>query len=180
MHIASTANETLNLLWNNYSTLCVQVNPGNMSPETLEIHRNSPLRPFRIATWLARQFIIIAAWSLWEYYSRKLCEHLPIQEKKVKHESTIDWVGRSLKANSIAFSNQTWFGDAYCLRNLILHNGCRVDTTKANTLFKRACDAFPNTTILPDHYIDLTNDHVAELQFNIKNFVDETAKSSPQ
>jgi len=151
-----------------------------MSPETLEIHRNSPRRPFRIATWLARQGFFIAAWSLWEFYSRNLCEYLPNKETKGNHESTVDWVGRSLKANSIAFSNQTSFGGANCLRNLIAHGGCRVDTPRVNALLKRARDAFPNITIWPDRYIDLTHEHVAKLQLNIEEFIDETAKYSPQ
>ena len=71
MHNATTALETLAILWDNYLTLCEKVDLDAMLPDTLEGHIecNSLVRPLRIAAWLARQGYFIAAWALWERYS---------------------------------------------------------------------------------------------------------------
>jgi hypothetical protein len=107
MHTSKTAEETLEFLWRNYVTLCEQVDLEAMPPDTLDVHiqQNSPVRPFRISAWLARQGYFISAWNLWEYYSRSLCQDLPIKAQKQSDESTVDWVARSLTANSNRFPN---------------------------------------------------------------------------
>ncbi len=97
MHNASTTLETLAILWNNYLTLAEQVDLESMSAELLDWHveQNSSVRPFRIAAWVARQGYFVAAWALWEYYSRQLSESLPNQCKKTSKESTVQWLGRA-------------------------------------------------------------------------------------
>ena len=54
-------------------------------------------------------------------------QELTLANKKTRggQESTVDWVGRSLAANSMDFVNQDWFSSANSLRNLIAHNGAR-------------------------------------------------------
>lgn len=176
MHTPTTANETLDFLWNNYLTLCEQVDLDSMSPETLDVHiqQKSPVRQFRIAAWLARQGYFIAAWSLWEYYSRALCQRLPNKEQRARHQSTVDWVARSLTANNVAFTERTWFISANSLRNLIAHSGGRADGSRAKALLERSRLAFPALDTWQDGYLDLTHDHVAELQCKIEDFIRET------
>lgn len=86
MHTAQTARETLEFLWENYQLLCERVDLGAMPPDVLETHveQNSPVRPFRIALWLARYGYFISAWTLWECYSRSLCQNLPNKEERAK------------------------------------------------------------------------------------------------
>lgn len=177
MHTPTTANETLEFLWYNYLTLCEQVDLDSMSPETLDIHiqQNSPVRPFRIAAWLARQGYFITAWSLWEYYSRNLCQRLQNKKQQAGCESTVDWVARSLTANDVTFTERTWFVNANSLRILIAHSGGRVDGSRAKSLLERCRLAFPDIDTWQDGYLDLTHDHMAELQSKIEDFIRETA-----
>jgi hypothetical protein len=177
MHTAKTAYETLEFLWNNYLALCEQVDLDSMPPETLDIHiaNNSRVRPFRIAAWLARQGYFISAWSLWEYYSRSLCQSLPHKEQKLKHESTVEWVARSLAANSRTFTDLSWFGSANCVRNLIAHSGGRVDGAKGQSLLQRSQTAFPSIAAWQDGYLALEHEHVAELQIKVEDYIRETA-----
>ncbi len=92
--------------WDNYVILSEQVDLDAMSPETLDAHieNSSPVRPFKIAAWLGRQGYFIAAWALWEYYSRSLCQGLPNNEKRAGHDPTVRWVAKSLAANGEAFA----------------------------------------------------------------------------
>lgn len=177
MHTAKTAYETLEFLWNNYRELCRQVDLDSMSQETLNIHieNRSPVRPFRIAAWLARQGYFISAWTLWEYYSRSLCQSLPNEKQKRGNESTVKWVARSLAANTKPFTDAEWFDSANCIRNLIAHSGGRVDGLKGQKLLKRSRTAFANIETWPDGYLALTHEHVAELQNKIEYYIQETA-----
>jgi len=177
MHTATTANETLDFLWKNYLTLCEQVDLDVMPPEALDAHiqHNSPVRPFRIAAWLTRQGFFIAAWSLWEYYSRSVCQRLPIKEKKADKESTVNWVGRSLASNKIDFADKDWFVSANALRNLIAHSGARADGSRAEALLRRSRTAFPDIDTWQDGYVNLTHYHVAKLQIKIENIIRKTA-----
>lgn len=177
MHTAKTAHETLEFLWNNYLAICKQVDLDSMPPETLEVHveNNAPVRPFRIAAWLARQGYFISVWSLWEYYSRSLCESLPHKERKRGNESTVDWVARALSANSTSFTDHQWFASANCVRNLIAHSGGRVDGTKGKSLLQRSRTAFSNIDTWQDGYLALEHEHVAELQTKVENYIRETA-----
>jgi hypothetical protein len=177
MHTATTAHETLMFLWNNYLALCEQVDLDSMPPETLDIHieNNSPVRPLRIAAWLARLGYFISAWSLWEYYSRSLCQSLPHKEQKLGNESTVEWVARSLAANSKEFTDQSWFASANCVRNLIAHSGGRVDGSKGQTLLQRSQTAFPNIETWQDGYLALKHEHVVDLQIKVENYIRETA-----
>ncbi len=177
MHTASTALETLDFLWNNYLTLAEQVDLDSMSPETLDVHveHNAPVLPCRIAAWLARHGYFIAAWSLWEYYARGLCQRLPIKEQKAPNESTVAWVGRSLATNAVAFPQIDWFISANGLRNLIAHSGVRVDGPRAQNLFDGSRTAFPDIETLHDGYVAITHCHVAELQLKVEEFIRDTA-----
>ncbi len=177
MHTAKTAHETLGFLWNNYLALCEQVDLDSMPPETLDVHigNDAPVRPFRIAAWLVRQGYFISAWSLWEYYSCSLCGCLPRREPRRRNESTVDWVARSLLANSQPFADHQWFASANCVRNLIAHRGGRVNGTKGHSWLQRARRAFPNIATWQDGYLALEHEHVAELQLKVENYIRETA-----
>jgi len=176
MHTATTANETLDFLWKNYLTLCEQVDLDVMPPEALDAHiqHNSPERPFRIAAWLTRQGFFIAAWSLWEYYSRSVCQRLPTKKKNTRNESTVNWVGRLLTANDIDFADKDWFVSANSLRNLIAHSGARADGSRAEALLQQSRIAFPDIDTWQDGYVNLTHCHVAKLQIKIKDFIHDT------
>lgn len=178
MHTAQTAYETLEYLWHNYLTLLEQVDLETMPPDVLDVHikENAPVRPFRLCAWLARYGYYIAAWTLWEYYSRSLCDTLPVKEKRRKSESTVDWVARSLATNSIPFADRPWFASANCVRNLIAHGGGRVDGTGAKELFQRSLAAFPQLERWQDGYLDLKHEHLAELQFKIEEFIRNSAE----
>lgn len=177
MHTVSTAKETLDFLWANYVKLGEQVDPGLMPPDILESHvrQNAPLRPFRIATWLTRLGFFISAWSLWEYYARSMCEGLPNRLKKLNRESTVNWVARSLAANNIAFTDQAWFSSANCLRNLIAHNGARIDSPKAKATLEQSRAAFPDIEHWQDGYVDIRDSDISELQIRIEEFIEEMA-----
>jgi hypothetical protein len=153
-----------------------------MSYEKLEDLRkqNARVRPFRIEAWFARQGYFIAAWSLWEYYARGLCQRLPNEEARISKESVVEWVGRSLLANNMRFTDQQWFASANCLRNLIAHNGARVDNSRAKKLLARSRTAFPDIGTWQDDYIDITHSHLADLQDKIDNFVRQTAQQVDQ
>lgn len=177
MHTAKTTHETLDFLWNNYLALCEQVDVDSMSPERLNVcfKEKYPARPFRISAWLARLGYFISAWSLWEYYSRSLCESLPHKKRKLSKESTVDWVARSLAANLRQFTDHKWFVSANCVRNLIAHSGGRVDGAKGHTSLQRSQTAFPNIETWQDGYLALEHEHVAELQIKIEDYIEETA-----
>lgn len=174
MHTPSNAIESLEMIWDNFLTVCRCVDLDTFSPKQLDEHAQSPIRPFRIATFLARQGVFIATWNLWEYYSRSLCKGLPNQETKASHESTVDWVGRSLDSNGKSFSQRVWFADANSLRNLIAHNGARVNERKSEQMHGRAVKAFSDLEILPDGYLLIEHEHVAELAHQVEMFVRET------
>jgi hypothetical protein len=180
MHTASTARESLELLWRNYLLLQEQVDPESMTPETLDVHvkQNSLVRPLRIATWLARQGFFIAAWSLWEYYARSLCQSLTNNDTKARNESTVEWVARSLAANGVPFSDKDWFVSANCLRNLIAHSGARAEGSRGEKLLERCRIAFPDTEVCRDGYIDVTHCHAAELQLKIEEFIRQMANQA--
>lgn len=177
MHTAKTANETLGFLWNNYRVLRKQVDPDAMPRETLDVHieQNLPVRPFRIASWLARQGYFITVWALWEYYSRSLCGSLPENVKKKRRESTVDWVGRSLAANSMDFGDQDWFSSANSLRNLIAHHGARADGPRAKRKLEESRTAFPDIEVWKDGYVAITHSHLVDLQIKIEDFIRNTA-----
>lgn len=96
------------------------------------------------------------------------------KKKEQKKESIVDWVGRSLSANSRSFADQFWFADAYCIRNLIAHSGGRVEGTRAENLFERSRKAFANIEKWQDGYLVLEHEHVAEIQIKIVDFILET------
>ena len=179
MHNARTAGETLELLWNNYLTLSEQVDLEAMPPDALDaLDTKAPIRPLRIAAWLARQAYFIAAWSLWEYYARSLCLALPQSERRAKDESTVAWIARSLQANAMKFVDQHWFESANSLRNLIAHNASRVDDAKSRKRLQRARAAFPELGVWQDGYIDISHEHLAGLHLKIEDFIEATGDPS--
>lgn len=160
-------------------TLGEHVDLEMMSPETLESHceQNALVHPFVLAAWAARQGYYIAAWALWEYYSRCLCERLPNKEKRSAKESGVDWVGRSLAANLVGFPAENWFAGANSLRNLIAHYGARAVDEKANKLLERSRVAFPGLVTWKDGYVVIEHAHLVELQTKIDEFIRNTAGS---
>jgi hypothetical protein len=177
MHTAKTARRALDLLWNNYLTLGDQVDLEMMLPERIDnlYDQNADARPYWIAAWLLRQGHFISAWSFWEYYARGLCQSLPNKKTNLPRESSVDWIGRSLLSNDVDFSDKSWFASANCLRNLIAHNGARVDGPKAQNNLTRAGIAFPGIATWRDGYVDIEHSHLADLQCKIEDFVDETS-----
>jgi hypothetical protein len=177
MHTAATATETLQILWNNYLTLSERVDLEAMPQELLVFHSEceSPEYPFRVAAWLARQGYFIAAWVLWEYYGRNLCEALANKKRKSRGESTVDWVAKSLAANGVDFHDREWFSSANCLRNAIAHYGTRAVGSRAVELLKRARHAFPDIRTWKDGYIKITHSQLADLTLKIEDFIRATA-----
>ena len=147
-----------------------------MPPDVLDaqIRQNAPVRPFRIATWLARYGFFISAWSLWEYYARSVCEGLPIKQKQKNGESMVNWVGRSLVANNSSFTAQTWFASANSLRNLVAHYGGRIDRPRAEKMLQQSQAAFPGIEPWQDGYIDIRDADISELEVKIEEFIEET------
>ncbi|MEO9932442.1 hypothetical protein [Rhodopirellula bahusiensis] len=174
MHTHSAAIESLEIIWRNYLTVCERVDLDACSPEQLEHYAQSPIRPFRIAAFHSRQGAFIAMWNLWEYYSRSLCGELPNKERQLKSESTVNWIGRSLASNNKPFSELNWFVQANSLRNLIAHNGARIDSGRTESQFKKASLAFDNLDTFSDGYLTLESSHVAELKVKIESFIRET------
>jgi hypothetical protein len=180
MHNAMTAEETLDFLWDNYLTLSEKVDLEAMPPDDFyALNPTTPVRPFRIAAWLSRQSYYLAAWNLWEYYSRCLCKALVTKTKKLKNESVVDWISNSLAANCIVFTDRDWFQAAYSLRNLIAHNGARVDNDKGRTLLERARSAYSEIQTWKDGYIEISHDHLADLSIKIEDFIRATASCWP-
>jgi len=173
MHTARTANDTLEILWNNYLELS--------EPEELDgrIRKNTPVQTLEIAVWLATIGYFIAAWCLWECYARNVCAALYHKKSRATGESTVQWVGRSLEANGLEFSDKDWFLGANALRNLIAHSGGRVHGSRGKHLLDKSRKAFPGIDTWKDGYVKLTDDHVAELQHNIEEFIRATAESLP-
>jgi hypothetical protein len=177
MHTAETAWETNEFLWKNYVSLGQVVDLDMMPPEVFDQHleRNSPVRPFRIGAWLARQGYFVAAWALWEYYSRSLCAGYAVQIRKAGNESHVNWVNRSTRANGVAFSDHQWFSNANCLRNLIAHYGARAVGNRAENLFDRSRLAFADMVKSKDGYVGVTHSHVVDLKMKIDSFIRQTA-----
>jgi hypothetical protein len=182
MHTSKTASETLEFLWDNHCRLSEEIDPDWMPHDTLIAHaqQKSPLRPFRIASWVARLGFFISAWSLWEYYARSVCERLDVQERRSNRESTVQWVGRSFRANGVSFTDQDWFESANSLRNLIAHNGARVDGDPARNRFDRSRRAFPTIYAYPDGYVGVSHSDVADLCCKIEDFISQTNESTSQ
>ncbi|KKK56890.1 hypothetical protein LCGC14_3059980, partial [marine sediment metagenome] len=103
---------------------------------------------------------------------------LPKTMKKKGDESTVDWIGRSLLANNVVFSEQEWFASANCLRNLIAHNGTRAGDSRVKRSVERSRTAFPNIETFQDGYVCIDHEHVAELQIKIEDFIRETANAT--
>ena len=178
MHSARTAKETLELLWHNYQALAEEIDFEAMDPERVAKHRDlkPPVRPFRIAAWLGMQAFLVSAWSLWEYYSRSLCNSLDTKTKKDNGDSHVDWVRKSLAANNVEFPRNEWFASANCLRILIAHYGGRAVEPRSRKLLERSHTAFPDLETYTDGYLALTHCHVCNLELKIEEFIEETAQ----
>jgi transcriptional regulator with XRE-family HTH domain len=176
---AAQALEFLGFLWANCHRVARQVDFELMPCDLQDMHvRNrSADRPFRILSWLARQEYFVAAWSLWEYYSRVFCERLPNKVGRRRRESFVAWIGRSLVANNIPFPRQDWFSGANALRNLIAHYGGRVTEPKARALMESAKTAFPGLESYSDDYVAIENDYASEVQCEVEEFLREMSES---
>lgn len=171
MHSSQIAVESLEAIWRNHLVVKQSFDLDTFSSEELEIHAKSLVRPFNIAMFHARQGTFIAMWNLWEFYSRSILEGLPQTSKKSLREATPDWIGRSLEANGLTFSQQDWFSNANPLRNLIAHNGARIDSARSDKMHKRANLAFSSLRVLSDGYVAIEHVHVAELKHQIDCFI---------
>ena len=178
MHTTATAAESLEFLWSNYLTLVGHVDLEAMSSDVLEGHikSNATVRPFRIATWFAREGGFFSIWSFWEYHARIVCGGLPNRETKAGNESTVDWVARSLAANGISFGDRDWFNRANVLRNLIAHGGGRITDEAERKKFERCQLAFPSIGTWQDGYIAIEHEHLAELYLKVEDFIRDVAR----
>jgi hypothetical protein len=170
-----SARESLEFLRFNHFKLFEQIDPEMMPEATLrrQINQGAKVRPFRIATWSARQGFFISAWSLWEHTANKICDRLQLKERKQSNESAVGWIGRSLVANSRTFRDRTWFESANGLRNLLAHHGSRVIGDRSESLFTRCQAAFPGIETWKDGYVNILHDHLAELTVKIEDFLEE-------
>jgi transcriptional regulator with XRE-family HTH domain len=175
------AHEYLETLWANFHRVAEQVDLELMSPDRRDmlIKQNPPARPFLQAAWFGRQGFIISAWSLWEYYSRVLCEGLTHKMQKKPRESSVLWVGRSLVANSISFPRQDWFSGANALRNLIAHYSGIVIESGARRHFEKAkMDAFPELELYADNFVMIQSEDVSAFYSEIGEFIREMAATA--
>lgn len=101
---------------------------------------------------------------------------LPNKQRQARDESTVVWVTRSLTANGVTFTERAWFVSANDLRNLIAHSGGWAGGCRAEAQLKRSRLAFPSIDTWQDGYVDLTHEHVAELQGKIEDFIRETGR----
>lgn len=175
---AKRARETIELLWHNYQTVAEDVDLEAMNPENVAkyVARKSPVRPFRIAAWLGRQAFFVAAWSLWEYYTRELCDRLLMKTKRANDDSHVDWVRKSMTVNDLVFTNYEWFGSANCLRILFAHYGGRAAEPRARNLLECSRKAFPSIETYTDDYVAIDHCHVADLELKIEEFIEDTAQ----
>jgi transcriptional regulator with XRE-family HTH domain len=176
---AETALKSLEVLWGNFRRLAEQVDLEVMSADRrnqLE-DQNPPLGPFLRAAWFARQGFIISAWSLWEYFSRMLCEGQPSLVAKKPRESCVEWVAKSFTANQIPFPRHDWFSSANALRNLIAHYGGRVTEPGALRYFEKAKKVadFHNLELFRDAHVNIQVEHVSAFQWEIGEFFRDLA-----
>jgi hypothetical protein len=177
MMTAELARRMVQFLWSNHHTLSQQVDLEAMPPDRLDalVQQKALVWPFRIATSLARHGYFISAWSLWEFYASSLCGGLPTGVKRQKNESCVGWVQRALTANGKQFRDCAWFEGANGLRNLLAHYCGRAVGKRGQQLLTQARGVFPKIQLFKDDFVLLEHDHVAELQFRIENFIDDTA-----
>jgi hypothetical protein len=170
---ANQALQFLETLRSNYLRLAQQVDIELMSRQRFDmlIEQNAPYEPLLQGAQFGRQGAIIAAWSLWEYYSRVFCEGLPAKNHRKGDDSCVDWVGKCLDANNLLFPNQDWFLGANALRNLIAHYSGSVTEGRAQTLFEKARIFFPELELFRDDYVAILSEHVSSFYWNIKEFV---------
>ena len=64
MHAPSNAIESLEMIWDNFLTVCERVDLDSFLPEQLDEHAHYPIRSYRIATFLAGQGVFISTWNL--------------------------------------------------------------------------------------------------------------------
>jgi hypothetical protein len=174
---AQQAKAFLEVLRANYYRVAADVDLALMPHMRLEqlVKEKAPAKPFFEAAWFARQGAIVSAWSLWDCYSRLLCERLPVSDHG-QSGSCVAKVGRSLAANGIPFPRQDWFDGANALRNIIAHYSCRVVEAKALEYMEKAkLVAFPELSAAPNGYINIEREHVSEYFWEIKEFIRGTA-----
>ena len=168
--------EALDLLWDNHSGLMRHVDPIEMSEDRIEDLRRAKttLRTVDLALRLAIMGEFVAAWCLWEYFAGQVCTGFAKCPARHKQESFPTWVARTYQANGHTFADAAWFDDAVALRNLVAHNGGRVDATN-RPKFERACRAFHRISEDGDGYITL---HASELG-RVNNMIEWFLQSAP-
>src|SRR5262249_3907107 len=133
--------------------------------------------PYRLSAWLATQGFFIAAWSIWEYHSRILCQGLPRRVSE-RNKSHVQWVVETFQANNRNFAERDWFAAANALRNLIPHCTARAIEDRAQNLLQTARGVLPDLHPDPEGYVLLNHDHAAALKWKIGEFIrDPTAPS---
>jgi transcriptional regulator with XRE-family HTH domain len=171
---SAQALQFLDTLWANFRRVGASVDIEQMSHDRREflIKQNPPARPFIQAAWFSRQGYIISAWSLWEYYSRVFCDGLPKIVARDRHQSCVDWVERSLSANSIPFPRRHWFSGGNALRNLIAHYSGRAIDSAGQRHYRNAKKfAFPDLDLFADNYVNIQKDHVSLIHWEIGEFI---------
>jgi hypothetical protein len=178
---AAQALQFLDTLRTNYQRLAQEVDIELMPRQRFDqlIEGNAPYEPFMQAAQFGRQGAIVSAWSLWEYYSRALCERLPTSVRRERRDSCVTWVGRSLTANGISFpteGNQDWFSGANALRNIIAHASGRVADSRARNQLLAARNVFPDLELFTDNYVAIRTEHVSTFHWKIEEFIRQTAE----
>jgi hypothetical protein len=177
MHTAKLTLKTLECLWGNYWLLGRQVDPYRMPSDRIDelIRQKAPADPLLLAAWLATQGFFISAWSLWEYYSRSLCNGLPNKVSE-KGKSHVQWVAETFGANGKVFAEHNWFVGGNALRNLIAHHAARAVGSDAEKWWKKAQPVFPDLQLDPDGYILINHDHASTLKWKVDEFIRDPSR----
>jgi hypothetical protein len=157
MHTQELALKTLEHLRHNDHIVGTHVDLDRMPYDRLTefVKKNVAINPFALSAWLQTQGYYMSLWLLWEYYSRTLCEGMPI--KVTKTGSHVDWVYDTFQANSKTFAEYDWFVGGNGLRNLIAHHATRVVGPRATELWNKAKKVFTNLDLDPQQYVLLSH-----------------------
>ena len=178
MHTRELALKTLELLQQNDQIVGTHVDLGRMPYHRLAklVKTNVAINPFVLSAWLQTQGYYMSLWSLWEYYSRILCEAMPEKVNATRHKSHVEWVRDSLLANGQTFAEYDWFVGGNALRNLIAHHATRVMDQRATKLWDQAKAVFTGLDLDPQRYVVLEHHHAIVLLRKVKNFIKDRAQ----
>jgi hypothetical protein len=181
MHTQELALKTLEHLQNNDHIVRTQVDRTLMPCDRLAemVQKNVPINSLLLATWLQNQGYYMSLWSLWEYYSRNLCEGMPITVKKKNNQSHVEWVRDTFHANNQTFAEYDWFVGGNAFRNLIAHYATRVGEPQATKLWHQAKAVFTDLVCDPQQYLLIDHDHTVALLWKVENFIQDPTQPAP-